>query len=91
MGEDWIWRWGRAFLSTGERGDEARIGDDESGEETLGRWSHGPAKIVVGANESMVVFGGGEEERRLVSRMCVGGGGGLGERVSVEVEKVSIE
>lgn len=37
MGEDWIWRWGRAFLSTGERGDEARMGDDESGEETLGR------------------------------------------------------
>lgn len=54
-------RLGRVFRSTGERGDVARIGDDDSGDGTLGRWSHGPEKAVVGdERESMFKVRGGE-------------------------------
>lgn len=47
------------FLSTGDRGDDARIGDDERGEGMFGRWSN---PNIGDATESMVglVLGGGK-------------------------------
>lgn len=37
IGDDCVWRWGRALRSMGDRGDEARMGDEDSGEGTAGR------------------------------------------------------
>lgn len=53
------------FLSTGDSGDDARIGDDERGEETFGRWSN---PNMGDATESMVVLvlGGGKSLGELV-------------------------
>lgn len=49
MGDDWICRCGSVFLSIGESGDDARMGEDESGEGTAGRWSQ--EKIGAGAKD----------------------------------------
>lgn len=56
MGDDCTWRCGSAFLSIGESGDEARMGDEDSGDGTTGRWSHAP-KMGVGENDSMFPAG----------------------------------
>lgn len=37
IGDDWVCLCDRLSSSVGERGEEARMGDDESGDETLGR------------------------------------------------------
>lgn len=58
MGDDWTCRCDSAFLSSGDRGDEARTGEDERGEDTAGRWFHGPEKMGVGAIDSISVAGG---------------------------------
>lgn len=47
IGDDCVWR---ALRSMGEMGDEARIGDEESGEGTAGRWSHAPEKMGCGGD-----------------------------------------
>lgn len=71
MGDDWTWRWGREFLSTGERGEDARTGDDESGEDVLGRWwSHVVVKTGLGEKESMVRMGADRNES-LVFVLCM--------------------
>lgn len=46
----------------GESGDEARTGEDESGEGTTGRWSQAPEKIGVGAKDSILSSDGFESE-----------------------------
>lgn len=38
----------------GDSGDDARTGEEESGEGTLGRWSQEPEKMGVGAKDSML-------------------------------------
>lgn len=55
IGDDCTWRCGRELVSIGDRGEDARIGDDERGDETAGRY--GPQcslGIGVGANESIL-------------------------------------
>lgn len=42
------------FLSIGDNGDEARMGEDERGEETVGRWSHESEKMGFVAKESIL-------------------------------------
>lgn len=82
MGDDWIWRWGKAFLSTGDRGEEARRGDEESGEGTFGRWSKEDMGV---ATESMVFLVADGCELFFRLGMCVfyvsGRGIGMGLRL----------
>lgn len=54
MGDDWICRCGSVFRSIGDSGDEPRAGEEDSGEDTAGRWSQEPAKMGPGANESIL-------------------------------------
>jgi len=37
----------------GESGDDARTGEEESGDETTGRWSQAPEKMGLGAKDSI--------------------------------------
>jgi hypothetical protein len=53
MGEDWVCRCANAFRSIGESGDDARTGEEESGDETTGRWSQEPENMGEGAKDSM--------------------------------------
>jgi len=54
MGDDCVWRCESVFSWIGERGDDARMGEDERGDGIDGRWwSHAPEKMGVGAKESM--------------------------------------
>lgn len=52
MGDDWVWRCDSVFSSAVDNGEVARSGEDESGDETEGRWSQ-PVKIGAGANDNI--------------------------------------
>lgn len=55
IGDDWTWRGcHRVSSSAGERGDEARTGEDDSGDETAGRLSQEGTGF--GVNDS-ILFG----------------------------------
>ena len=53
IGEDWDRRGATEFLSTGDNGDDARIGEEESGDGTDGRLSQEGEKMRFGANDNM--------------------------------------
>lgn len=54
MGEDWTWRGLHGACSSAERGDEARTGDDDRGDETAGRLSQECTGF--GVKESMLLL-----------------------------------
>lgn len=54
MGEDWTWRGLHGACSSTERGDDARTGDDDRGEETAGRLSQECTGF--GVKESMLLL-----------------------------------
>lgn len=63
IGDDWTWRGcHRESCSPGERGDEARTGEDDSGDETAGRLSQEGTGF--GVNDS-IPFGGAASSERL--------------------------
>lgn len=68
IGEDCVWRWKSVFLSMGESGEEARIGEEDRGDGTAGRWLHEPAKMGLGAKESILPVG----VSLLVRRISIG-------------------
>lgn len=43
------------FLSIGDRGEEARTGEEDSGDDTAGRWFQEPEKMGLGEKESILV------------------------------------